>query len=81
MTLVLSNVDIGCDGKNTFVVTTPLDMIIRLEQAPHLFSTIVLAGAFAANRELESFLREFYPGVLIVEPTDDVGADGDFDVK
>ena len=69
MTLVVSNErrsNTG-PGTNTFVVATPLDMIMRLEAAPDLISTIVLAGVFAANRELALFLREFSPRVHVVE--------------
>ena len=47
------------------VVTTPLDMIHRLESSP--VTTVVLATT-AARRELASFLLETYPMVRVEEP-------------
>lgn len=52
------------------VVSTPLDMISQLERAVDPISTVVLAGEFAANRELAAFLVEFYPMIGIVDGTD-----------
>ncbi len=46
------------------VVGTPLEAIIRLEK-PERIRTVVLAGAYATNRELATFLSEFYPSLCI----------------
>jgi hypothetical protein len=44
-------------------VATPLDAITRLED--QRIRTVVLAGSFAQDRELASFLRDFYPDVRV----------------
>jgi len=58
------------------VVATPLDLIVRLEvdlasKENALSTVVVLAGTFAANRELATFLLEFYPSIEIVEGSSD----------
>ena len=55
------------------VVATPLDMISRLED--HQISTVVLAGGFAKNRELASFLLDFYPAVRVIDGMRDLDPD------
>jgi len=47
---------------NMIVVTTPLDAINWLEDRRSI-STVILAGAYARNDELASFLTEAYPTV------------------
>lgn len=51
------------------VVLTPLDMIEKLERVR--ISTVVLAGSFAADRELVAFLSESYPSLAVIADTDD----------
>ena len=46
------------------VVGTPLEAIMRLEK-PERIRTVVLAGAYATNREFAKFLSEFYPSLCI----------------
>jgi hypothetical protein len=46
------------------VVGTPLEAIIRLEK-PERIRTVVLAGAYATNREFATFLSAFYPSLCI----------------
>jgi hypothetical protein len=53
---------------NAIVVATPLDAIMRLEKQEHphhRIGTVVLAGSFASNHELATFLDEFYPSVRV----------------
>ena len=58
-------------GPDAVVVQTNLDLISQLED-PHSFVvTVVLAGAFAKDRELASFLIECYPGLEVVDATDE----------
>ena len=45
-------------------VGTPLEAIMRLEK-PDRIQTVVLAGAFATDREFAAFLSEFYPSLRI----------------
>ncbi len=56
--------------RNTVVVGTPLDLIVLLESTQQTMSTIVLAGRFACDPEVESTLRELYPelGIVRLEP-------------
>jgi hypothetical protein len=49
---------------DAFVVATPLEAIMRLERRGRI-GTIVLAGTFATNGELATFLDEFYPSVRV----------------
>ena len=49
---------------NTIVVATPLDAINWLEDRRSI-STVILAGAYARNDELTSFLIEAYPAVQL----------------
>ena len=53
--------------EDTIVVATPLELISSLEEDGNLVTTIVLAGAFARNRELTSFLYEAYPSLRVVD--------------
>lgn len=46
---------------DTIVVGTPLELIVALEQAHRLVSTVVLAGRFVLDQDLAGFLRDFYP--------------------
>ena len=55
----------------TLVVTTPLEVIARLEQDREHVGTVVLAGSFAANRELVTFLTESYPALQILSARSD----------
>ena len=51
------------DTQDAYVVSTPLDAIIRLERR-HI-RTVVLAGAYARNGELAASLHELYPSIRI----------------
>jgi hypothetical protein len=53
------------DDVDTLVVTTPLDLIARLEVDQLPIDMIVLSGQFAADRALCNFLRETYPEIAI----------------
>ncbi|HEY3808168.1 MAG TPA: hypothetical protein VGL61_36565 [Kofleriaceae bacterium] len=66
MTIVLSNNQptVARWNGDAVIVATPLDAIVRLEHDEHV-GTVVLAGAFAGNHELASFLDQFYPNVRI----------------
>ena len=57
------------------VVRTCLDLISQLEDTRQLVATVVLAGAFARDAELASFLVEAYPSVRIVDGTGDPDPD------
>ncbi len=72
-TLVMSQDDRSRshDRDDVVVVTTPLDLIHELERTDHLTSTVVLTGAFAANRDLATFLVDFYPAIQILEGRND----------
>jgi len=50
--------------EDAIVVATPLDAIMRLEGRDRI-RTVVLAGSYASNRELATFLGEFYPRVRV----------------
>ncbi len=52
--------------RNTIVVKTPLELIVHLESAQHMMSTIVLGGRFAFDSDLEKALRDLYPHLGIV---------------
>ncbi len=56
--------------RNTIVVRTPLELIVLIESTAQTMSTIVLAGRFARDVELETSLRELYPelGIVRLEP-------------
>jgi hypothetical protein len=62
----------ACARPDTIVVATPLDVIAQLERDDPHIGTVVLVGSLAASPELATFLREFYPGVEIVDGRDDV---------
>lgn len=65
MTLIISSdVSRSVTQVNTVVVGTPLDAITRLDNRPSI-ATVVLAGAFASNDELVTFLAEHYPMVRL----------------
>lgn len=51
------------------LVRTNLDLISQLEDPTSFVVTVVLAGAFAKDRELASFLLESYPGIEVVDGT------------
>jgi hypothetical protein len=55
---------------DSVVVQTNLDLIAQLEDPRNFVVTVVLAGAFAKDRELASFLVEAYPGIKVVEGND-----------
>jgi hypothetical protein len=57
------------------VVQTNLDLISQLEDPRNFVVAVVLAGAFARDRELASFLVESYPGLRIIDGTDDPDPD------
>jgi hypothetical protein len=58
-------------GPDAVVVRTNLDLISQLED-PHSFVVaVVLAGRFAGDRELASFLVESYPGLKVIEDAED----------
>ncbi|HEY4180894.1 MAG TPA: hypothetical protein VGM90_28825 [Kofleriaceae bacterium] len=49
---------------HSFVVTTPLDAIVRLEKRVQV-RTVVLAGRHARDPALVAFLEEFYPSLHV----------------
>ncbi|HSD88850.1 MAG TPA: hypothetical protein VLB44_15085 [Kofleriaceae bacterium] len=51
-------------SEHAFVVSTPLDAIIQLEKCGRI-RTVVLAGTFAYNRDLEACIGELYPSIQI----------------
>jgi hypothetical protein len=64
-TLVVTPRPLDVDDLDTLVVTTPLDLIARLELDGLPIEKIVLSGVFAADLALCNFLRETYPGIAI----------------
>lgn len=54
-------------GDDAVRVTTPLEAITRLERldGDRRIRTVVLAGGYANNRDLERFLGVFYPTVRV----------------
>ncbi len=50
--------------EGTTIVRTPLDLIVLLEQG-NIVSEVVLAGTYAENTQLLSFLEELYPKLPI----------------
>jgi hypothetical protein len=65
-TLIISHDgDRGDAHAETVVVRTPLDAIARLEH-PRPIDAVVLAGSFAVNDELATFLAESYPSVRLL---------------
>jgi hypothetical protein len=57
------------------VVRTNLDLISQLEDPQSFVVAVVLAGQFAADRELASFLIESYPGLRVIDETGDPDPD------
>jgi hypothetical protein len=57
------------------VVQTNLDLISQLEDPRNFVVAVVLAGQFAKDRELASFLVESYPGLRVIDGTDDPDPD------
>jgi hypothetical protein len=53
------------------VVQTNLDLISQLEDPRNFVVAVVLAGQFAKDRELASFLIESYPNLTVIDGTDD----------
>lgn len=51
------------DTEDAVVVTTPLDLITRLEDDRELIGMVVLSSAFAS---LEAAIRELYPKVGVI---------------
>ncbi|MBA3457186.1 MAG: hypothetical protein H0T42_29150 [Deltaproteobacteria bacterium] len=49
------------------VVSTPLDLITRLEAAGDAATIVVLDGVYARNRDLERVLLDLYPDVRIID--------------
>jgi hypothetical protein len=65
VTLILtSNAIRSITHEDTTVVGTPLDAISRLERG-RAVSRVLLAGTFACNAEVTSFLARFYPSVRV----------------
>ncbi len=56
---------------DSVVVKTNLDLISQLEDPRNVVVAVVLAGQFAKDRELASFLVESYPGLRVIDGTDD----------
>jgi hypothetical protein len=52
---------------DTVVVQTNLDLIKQLENPESFVVAVILAGRFAADRELASFLVESYPGLEVID--------------
>ncbi len=65
-TLVVTRTPPAQPRRNTSFVSTPLDLISRLETERELISTVVLTGSFAAMRELTMFLVDSYPALRIL---------------
>ena len=65
-TLVVSRGRRKLAAQRFHVVRTPLDMIQTLEQARDKYDSVVLAGRFAQNPELVSFLSSTYPSLRIL---------------
>lgn len=57
------------------VVRTNLDLISHLEDPRNFVAAVVLAGHFAGDRELASFLVESYPGLQVIDEADDQAPD------
>lgn len=51
------------------VVQTNLDLISQLEDPQNFVVAVILAGAFAKDRALASFLTEAYPGLMVIDGT------------
>jgi len=49
------------------VVRTNLDLISQLEDPRNFIVAVVLAGRFAKDRELATFLIESYPGLKVID--------------
>jgi hypothetical protein len=60
---------------DSVVVQTNLDLIAQLEDPRNFVVAVVLAGQFARDRELASFLIESYPGLTVIDGTDDPDPD------
>jgi hypothetical protein len=60
---------------DSVVVRTNLDLIAQLEDPRNFVVAVVLAGAFAKDRELASFLVESYPGIQVIDGTNDPDSD------
>ncbi|MBA3820879.1 MAG: hypothetical protein H0X17_18470 [Deltaproteobacteria bacterium] len=58
------------------MVSTPLDMILHLDDKEALFTTVVLAGSPSAKRDLAAFLLEDYPAVRVIDSHRDAEPDG-----
>jgi hypothetical protein len=56
---------------DSVVVQTNLDLISQLEDPRNFVVAVVLAGQFAKDRELASFLIESYPNLTVIDGTDD----------
>lgn len=56
---------------DSVVVKTNLDLISQLEDPRNFIVAVVLAGQFAKDRELASFLVESYPGLRVIDGTDE----------
>lgn len=57
-------------GADTIVVSTPLDLIRILEDQSTCVARVLLAGKFARDYQLRSFLLETYPRVDVVIEAD-----------
>jgi hypothetical protein len=57
------------EDPDSVVVQTNLDLISQLEDPRNFVVAVVLAGKFAKDRELASFLIESYPGLKVIEGT------------
>lgn len=51
------------------MVQTNLDLISQLEDPQNFVVAVILAGAFARDRALASFLTESYPGLMVIDGT------------
>jgi hypothetical protein len=65
----------GQQRPNSVVVQTNLDLISQLEDPQNFVVAVILAGPFAADRELASFLVESYPGLKVIDGTNDPNPD------
>jgi hypothetical protein len=57
----------GEERPDAVVVRTNLDLISHLEDPRNFVVAVVLAGHFAGDRELASFLVESYPGLKVID--------------
>lgn len=63
-TMIVDSATPATPRDDAYVVTTPLDAIMRLEKGRQI-RTVILAGRYARSRELAAVLGELYPSVRV----------------